>query len=463
MSRTKTWLVALAIAVSGAVPLASAGESAAEEPPAGSTHPAADSFYGYDGSRPLRSISPGTVLKVRPTTLHQAGLPTVVQGEQLLYRTTGERGEATTTVATVFRPRVEVFSKPRLVSVQFAYDALDAKCDPSYMLAGGPPLGGTTYNVPSQAEITAVLTFLAQGYTVVVSDYEGPELQWFAGRTSGRGVLDGIRAAIRHDPDLTGSSPAAMIGYSGGGIATQWASQYAAAYAPELNIVGAAAGGFVPSIQNMFGYIDGSPLWAGVMAPILQGVARAYDVSLDPWLSDHGKQVMQTVSTQCIAEFQSQNTGVRLEELFQPAYADPFTVPAIARLARNQLMGRDGTPDHPVFYRVGNMDGTGDTIIVAADMRRLADEYCRRGVEVDYRELAGMEHLTAAVTFYAEAELWVGRRLAGEPTTGACTGIDPGPIPTTPTALPRLPVTDRSTEGTAPAAGVLPPGSRRAR
>lgn len=425
--RLPSWLLLLVVLLGAHVALVPATSPAvAGALPAGSTHPSLDPFYRYTGTRPLRDLAPGTVLKARATTLHQAGVPTGIRGEQLLYRTTDERGRPIATVGTLYRPPLRLFARPRVVSVQFAYDALDAKCDPSYMLAGGPPLGGTTYNVPSQAEITAVLTLLAQGYTVVASDYEGPGLHWFAGRTSGRAVLDGIRAAIRRDPDVTWSTPVGLIGYSGGGIATQWASQYAASYAPELAIRGAAAGGFVPHIPHMLRYIDGSPLWGGVMPAILQGVARAYAVDLGPYLSDYGKQVMQRISTQCIAEFQSEYPGLRLARLFKPAYSDPFAAPPLAYLANRQIMGRDGTPDHPVFYRVGNLDGTGDTIIVAGDMRQLAYQYCRRGVRVDFGVLPGMEHLTAALTFYAQAETWLRDRLAGRPALDRCAGIQPG-------------------------------------
>lgn len=427
MSNSRTWLPALVMLVSGSLALTGGLTPAAgAKTTAGSTHPSADPFYRYSGSRPLRDFTPGAVLKTRTTALHHAGVPTPVRGDQLLYRTTGERGEATATVATVYRPPVPVFPRPRLVSGQFAYDALDAKCDPSYMLAGGPQLGGTAYNTPSQAEITAVQTFLAQGYTVVVSDYEGPDLQWFAGRMTGHAVLDGVRAAIRHDPDLTRTSPVGMIGYSGGGIATQWASQYAASYARGLNIVGAAAGGFVPHIPHMFHYIDGSPLWAGVMPAILQGVARAYDVRMNPYLSDKGRRVMKTVSTQCIGEFQREYPGLRLASLFKPAYAHPFRVPVFAHLANREIMGRDGTPDHPVFYRVGNLDGTGDSVIVARDMRQLAYQYCRRGVQVDYQQMPGLEHLSGAVAFYAQGEMWLRDRLAGQPATNGCAALTPG-------------------------------------
>lgn len=73
-------------------------------------------------------------------------------------------------------------------------------------------------------------------HTMVTADHEVPEYQWIAGVNSGHGVLDAIRAA-QH------SAPAGLGVYSGGALASQWANELASSYAPELNIVGVAAGG----------------------------------------------------------------------------------------------------------------------------------------------------------------------------------------------------------------------------
>lgn len=77
---------------------------------------------------------------------------------------------------------------------------------------------------------------------VLVPDHQGPRSAFMAGYEEGYATLDGIRAGLRHlhfPVDL----PVGVIGYSGGGHATAWASHLVESYAPDLNIVGAAYGG----------------------------------------------------------------------------------------------------------------------------------------------------------------------------------------------------------------------------
>lgn len=60
---------------------------------------------------------------------------------------------------------------------------------------------------------------LSFGWTLVVSDYEGSNSAFGAGRQEGFAVLDGLRAALNYNPALK-SAKLAGYGYSGGAIAT---------------------------------------------------------------------------------------------------------------------------------------------------------------------------------------------------------------------------------------------------
>jgi hypothetical protein len=198
--------------------------------------PSQDPFYTYAGSAPLSAIAPGTVLKERGVSLSIEGLSIPLSTEQLLYRTTGELGQPTVTVTTVIRPLLSL-AGTRIVAYQTAYDALGSECDPSYTLQGGNP-GDST----AQEEELAIAAYVAAGFTVTVPDYEGTSLDWAAGQESGYGTLDAIRATESY-LRVSSSTKVGMVGYSGGSIATEWASELAPSYAPQLHIVGAAAGG----------------------------------------------------------------------------------------------------------------------------------------------------------------------------------------------------------------------------
>jgi hypothetical protein len=215
------WLLALVglvalVAIGAPVASARAG--------AGPLLPSSDPFYTYSGSTPLAQIAPGTVLKTRAIQVSASGSTTPFTATQVLYRTTGEQGQPTVTVTTIIKPLAALGTK--IVAYQTAYDALGSECDPSYTLAGGNP----GYSA-AQEEASIIEGYVTAGYTVVVSDYEGTHLDWGAGQESGYGTLDGIRAA-ENELVAPRSTPVGMVGYSGGSIATEWASELAPTYAP---------------------------------------------------------------------------------------------------------------------------------------------------------------------------------------------------------------------------------------
>src|SRR5690349_4217553 len=151
--------------------------------------PSHDPFYTYSGAKPLAAIAPGTVLKRR--SVHVAlgpGNPSPIPAEQLLYRTTGQLGQATVTVTTVLEPTPTPVV-PRIVTYLSFYDGLSSQCDPSYTLAGGDS-GDSTYQQEAEEEELLIAWYLAHGDIVTVPDFEGTELDWMAGRESGYGALD---------------------------------------------------------------------------------------------------------------------------------------------------------------------------------------------------------------------------------------------------------------------------------
>src|SRR5437762_1640436 len=79
--------------------------------------PEQDPFYRYGGSAPLAEIAPGTVLKTRTFPYHVLGLPLPVKAVQLLYRSTGQTGQATINVTSVLLPPLRL-GAPKIVAYQ---------------------------------------------------------------------------------------------------------------------------------------------------------------------------------------------------------------------------------------------------------------------------------------------------------------------------------------------------------
>lgn len=443
---TAVWLV-------GAACLALSGAASAAPTP---VSPAQDLFYSYNGS--LTSIAPGTVLRSRTVTVAWVGLPTPVTATQLLYRTSTQLGAPVVTVTTVLQaaPAAGVSPPVRIVSYQMFYDGLGPTCDPSYNLQDASledsaqvESGNTQSGNDSQVEEGLMTPYLAAGDTLVVSDYEGENLAWGAGQQSGYQTLDGIRAAEKFLHVHPGHTPVAMLGYSGGAIATQWAEELAPAYAPELDIVGAAAGGVAVDFADELHYLNGSPSWAGVMPGALVGISRGFNVDLMSYLSPYGQQLAQKVSGECANSFESAYPGLTIQQLVLPQYESFLADPVIASTDNELIMGSDGTPRAPLFLGVGNSDGTGDGVIVAGDDQGLAHRYCERGVSVQFDAYQQLDHETAAGPFESKAFALIRAWLAGLPTPSGCRNVGTGnslaPLPTG--TYPPAPPADASSSG----------------
>ncbi len=300
-----------------------------------------------------------------------------------------------------------------------AYDALGSQCDPSYTLAGGYANGTAT------TEQGVIAGYLAAGYTVVVPDYEGEDLQWTIGRQSGYAALDGIRAAeafLR----LPRSTPVGLVGYSGGSIPTQWGAEVAPRYAPELNIIGAAAGGLPVDLAHNLPYIDGSAKWAGVIPALIVAYQRAYRLDTSAFLSERGTQVTKAVSSECISQFASKYPGLTSAAMVAPPYTGLLDVPAVVRAINDNIMGSQGTPRTKMFLAVGHYNAIGDTLMITGDVIGLAHEYCSRGVDVTYQQLNGLTHQEAFLPFEPLAAEYLTERFTGIPTRSNCASLPRG-------------------------------------
>lgn len=414
--RSLVVLMVLSIAMTGLGVLGGQAASAAQPPPS------EDPFYSYTGTTPLKRLSLGTVLKRRVVAHHVVGLPLPLKVTQVLYRTRDTLGTPVATVATIIPPAVKTFSTPRLVSYQFAYDAVGEECNPSYVYSGGASFRGQI----NTGEQSAVLGYVLAGYTVVVSDYEGPGLHFGAGREAGVQTLDGIRAAVNSAAYGLGTkTPIGMVGYSGGSIATEWAVEQAPKYAPEVNrrLVGAAMGGTPTDLEHLLSYIDGSFLWAGAIPLGLIGLSRAYEIDLNPYTNDYGKKILAKLENGCITEVVGTYAGLKFSDLMKPKYSSFSKIPPLAKIRKQVVMGKAGTPTAPVYFAVSKLDETGDGIVVAKDVRDLATEYCRRGASVRFQQYTGLEHITGLAVFIPDALTWISAQFNGSGRPSNCSSL----------------------------------------
>lgn len=389
--------------------------------------PSHQRFYRYTGSKPLRDIKPGTVLKRRKVTVSLGANSTPVPAIQVLYRTRTERGRPSVTVTTIITPNGSV-AVPRIIAYLSFYDALGSECDPSYTLTGG--YAGTQANEQQAEEEEALISaYLKDGAIITIPDYEGTHLHWAAGQEEGWNTLDGIRAT-ENALHLARKTPVGMTGYSGGSIAAEWASELAPHYAPKMNIVGVAEGGIPVDMWHNLQYINGHKTWSGVIPAVLLSIGkRAFHVKLRKFLSAKGRRITHRVRHQCIGSFANNYPGLTVQSLLKPYYRQLLADRFFVHIVNHLLMGTTrGHPREPLFMAVGRIKGqVGDGVMVAKDVQALAHEYCTQGVPVQFKLYANSSHTQAGLKFEPDAVQFMQDRLNGIPfQKESCASIGKG-------------------------------------
>jgi hypothetical protein len=425
MRRMTCGFLLLAVALVAAAPVAQAAPPTPEEDP----------FYQYTGTKPLGEITPGTVLKTRTLSYHVIGLPTPVPAIQLLYRAQNQLGEPTVNVTSVLKPLLTI-GTPQVIAYQSFYDSLSPNDEPSYAISGGLSLTGA---IP-QVESALIGPSLLAGRTVVIADTEGEKADFAAGPEYGTNTLDSLKAAIASPATgLSSTKKIAMIGYSGGAIATEWAAELAPTYAPTINskLVGATMGGVLVDPAHNLHYVDGSLSWAGVMPMAIIGVSRAFHIDLTPYLSTYGKQVYAKLEKASIVNVLAQYPGLTWAQLAKPEYPTPESIPVYVHTVNQLIMGTRGTPTIPLQISqgaLGELEGTagnkpgigeGDGVMIAGDVRTLARQYCSKGTKVQYSQYL-LGHIGTAVPWITEAMTWMNNRFLGLPAPQNCASIAPG-------------------------------------
>jgi pimeloyl-ACP methyl ester carboxylesterase len=252
----------------------------------------------------------------------------------------------------------------------------------------------------------------------MISDYEGSGTPgphtYTSGLATGRAVLDGVRAAQRvPELGLTSSSPVAIWGYSEGGLATTWAAELAPKYAPELNLVGAAAGGVPANLGNVARRIDGGPL-SGFLLAASVGLNRAYpQMRLDEILNADGKAAVAAVSSMCQWQWAMAYPNRHIADF--TTVADPLNLPRIQKILDENTLGRRN-PGIPMYL----YESTQDEFMPLEDVRGLVKTYCGFGLPVSYYEDSFSEHVSLAGQGAYAAISWLADRFAGGTAPSSC-------------------------------------------
>jgi hypothetical protein len=393
MTRRSTFYAAV-LAVLLAV-LAPAGPAGAKV-----LDPSTDPFFAAPAN--LAGLAPGTVIRSRPVdTKVLPGIPMNARSTQILVRSNDAKNRPAAVSATILVPKYKDLND--LLAYQPATDSLGAKCEPSYGLQTG-----------TEKEAALVKMALAKGLTVVVPDHQGPRHAFAAGPMAAHAVLDSIRGALASpESELEGpATKVAMMGYSGGALATGWAAQLQPVYAPEIDLVGVASGGTPADLEAAASTMDGTLDGGGLFVGAAFGVMREYPELLTV-LNAKGLAYADRIKDQCIYQLVTHAFDSVKKYSDSP---DPLREPVAQAVLTELKLGGDLAPTVPYYL----WHSTLDQLIPYRVAPALRDDWCSQSTPVKLVTDRLSEHITGAVKYAAPAQRWLMDRYAGKPVTGAC-------------------------------------------
>ncbi|KAA0085953.1 triacylglycerol lipase [Mycolicibacterium sp. P9-64] len=350
-------------------------------------------FAFYTPPQPLPEGRNGDLIRTEPSRLvlepsGQLGA-FVGTGTRIMYRSTDATGKPVAVTGTYIEPdNPWPGNGPRpLLAYATAPYGMGEQCAPSRLFNQGIHASlDTGFDLMFNLDEGFIATLLARGYAIVVTDgvgmgVHGPQAPQFLNRVAGgTALLDAARAAKQlPGTSLDPHGPVAFWGWLAGGHAALAASELAAAYAPELNIVGTYANAAPVDLIATLPSIDGGFL-AGSLGWVLKGIQEAYPDTAQPiWdaLTPRGAEMLANTSRQCMMQ-----TGIDYEfrhlqpwfkgDLFEMVQQDPFkSILGMQRIGNVK-------PTGPVYLSHNRWDPFGPYLAVVAT----AKDWCAQGGDV---------------------------------------------------------------------------------
>ncbi|MFB8278107.1 lipase family protein [Nocardia colli] len=398
-------------------------ESVRIEPaPALTLPPELDDFY-RPAAGVVAAAQPGEILRARAIFPAFMGIVQLnVDAWQLLYRTTDSHGEPISTVTTILKPRGPApAGGSKLLSYQIAEDSVAQYCAPSYVAQSG----AIPVDYVNAAEtLIPIAAGLGQGWTIAMPDYQGPNSAYGASRMNAQATLDGIRAAENFAPaQLSGpETPAALWGYSGGTIPSAFVPEIKESYAPELNIVGIAAGGVAAGDYAGVVRHNNGGVYAGLISAAIVGISTEYP-EMQRVMRERvdllGQFVMASKKVLCHPQGAILFPGFNYFGTFQGG--DPLSLPEIREAIADNSLGQQ-KPSVPIyFYHAQN-----DELIPIAGTDSAVQKYCAEGApSVTYVREFAAEHLSGVLSHLPGAFYWLKDRLNGVAAPQGCSITNP--------------------------------------
>ena len=411
-----------------ALPAAHYQSRGSQEMPQMSLVPSKDPWYTAPAGFEL--TSPGTILRLRVASKALQAQGNCSTAYNILFRTTDGRHQPSWAVTTLYVPNNA--DPSTLLSYQFPYNSPNVDFSPSYIF--------------QQANMTDLANALGKGWFVNVPDHEGHDAADGTNTVNGFTTLDSVRAVLHAGIGLGDNPRIAMWGYSGGALASEWASELQNTYAPELEFSGMAIGGLPPNVTQLFIASNEGP-YAAMIPLNLVGITKEFPSAcsyLTSQLIETGQYNSSYFLSVEAMDAQTAFTAFAGQDCWKyfkngSAVIDDQRIRDI--LKNNWFMGFHGVPQMPVYLYKAINDEVAPIEGVDSWQRR----YCDIGVNIWYERNTLATHLDEMYAGDVRAFQWLSTILDGtwaqkyptvgctvqnvtiSPPNGTCTGgVGPG-------------------------------------
>ena len=267
--------------------------------------------------------------------------------------------------------------------------------------------------------IPEVERLMQQGYVLTATDYPGlgtPGIHpYLFGEVEAAAVLDSVRVAQQLD---TGAGDRfAVWGHSQGGHSTLWAAQLAETYAPELELVGAAA---IAPAADLLGILDAAMdkrIGAILVSMALKAwSANTPDLDMTDIISPEAVAQIDKLAEACAT---TPTAFLLMGELTPPS---EFLPENLTQIDVFQDFIAANTPDGPITVPLLIAHGTADQVIPFEGSVKEAARRCAAGENVELERYPGDDHNPALDNSSVRVLGWIEDRFAGRSAGSTCGG-----------------------------------------
>ena len=343
---------------------------------------------------------PGTLLSSEAVDIGNLGV-----AWRVIYRSTSVEGDPIEVTGIIAAPAGDAPGPRPVLSVAHGTTGMADECAPSL-------------SFPDEFSIAVVAPFLERGWVVVATDYEGmggPGIHpYVVGESEARGVFDIVRAA-QSMPGVGADGPLVVWGHSQGGHAAMHVAERWQDLAPDLDLVGVAAGAPPSQFALLSAFLQGSD-YQGYLVMAAVGMAATYDdLDLAAVFNPDYFPLLDELEKGCTGHIFDVFNEIPYSELV--SVDDIFAIPDWnARLIQNDT---NQLPNQvPVIILHGDVD---EQIPVVSSLA-LFSQLCAFAdhAPLERRVYEGENHGSVVPAYLDDLVTWLEARVAGEPAADQC-------------------------------------------